>query len=115
MDSKGAWIIGGAIVVAGAFIGAGIYLANDATEEAEKVVYGRIFADYRAQLRSTLGNAAAAQERHLTSSTSYTDSVSDLEEQGFSPSPGVTLEIVEATDTGFCHEASRFPDFHETW
>ena len=112
MNSRGPWIIGAAIVVAGALIAGGIYLAND--DDFEERLEQQELSDYRASLESTLGNAATAQERYLTDASVYTDSVSDLEDEGFSPSVGVTLEIIEATDAGYCMEATR-PELDETW
>jgi hypothetical protein len=62
----------------------------------------------RDRIRSTLKNAATAEESYATSAGGrYTRVLDDLKEEGFEPSPNVNLLIPRAGESNYCLEAQH--------
>ena len=57
-------------------------------------------------LETTLRNAATSQEAYAAENFTYTDSVADLEAAGLNIPSDHSLEVVTATETEYCLEAS---------
>ena len=57
-------------------------------------------------LETALKNAATAEEAYAVDNLTYTASLTDLEATGLKLPSDITLEVVAATDSSYCLEAS---------
>jgi hypothetical protein len=97
---------GGGIATAGAAVGAaGLALAVGLTALALPTVHRQQRVASDAALRSTLRNAAVAEESYLTENGTYTNDVTALRNEGLSFDGGIVAVLV-ATDKRYCIAAT---------
>lgn len=62
---------------------------------------------FDARAQSDLRNLMTAQEAHFVDNEAYTDNLQTLESFGFRPSPGVSVSVTSATNTGWAAYAEH--------
>ncbi|MDT4922671.1 MAG: hypothetical protein QOG01_384 [Pseudonocardiales bacterium] len=97
---------GGGVATAGAAVGAaGLALTVGLTALALPTVHRQQGVASDAALRSTLRNAAVAEESYLTENGTYTNDVAALRNEGLSFDGGIVAVLV-ATDKRYCIAAT---------
>ncbi len=99
------WLVAGCLVVA-TFAACG---GGDGGDEEPADQKATAEAPSQAQLDSletVLKNAATAEEAYAVENFTYTASVTELEATGLNVPPDITVEVVAATDSSYCLEAS---------
>ncbi len=94
------WFIAGCVVIL-SFGACGGDEGGDDTSSAETPSEQQLDT-----LETLLKNAATAQETYAVDNFTYTDSVAELEAAGLNVPPESNLEVVTATETEYCLEAS---------
>jgi type IV pilus assembly protein PilA len=79
-------------------------------------VTGQLPSEADASVRSTLRNAATAEETYLTDNGQYTKSVTELERNGLRPAAGVTVTVtsVRGRYVSYCLTGTS-PSTQHTW
>jgi flagellar biosynthesis/type III secretory pathway M-ring protein FliF/YscJ len=89
-----------------------IALAVDEDELSEKRAGAEAArAAIEDQVSASLRNAATAEESYAISHNGqYTDSIAELEAEGFQPDPEVVVTLVDASKVSYCIEAAHTSD-----
>jgi hypothetical protein len=104
--NSGGTIGGQGLATAGTALGgAGLGLTVLLTVMALPTVHAQQHRVARAEVASTLRNAAVAEESFFTENGTYTDSVPALVREGLDPA-GVQITVLSASETGYCLFAS---------
>ena len=96
------------LLVAFAFVACGGEEASDDTPAYQEEIEAAAQAGAESRVESGLKNAATAQEAYFVDNMTYSTSLKQLEiDMGLKVPVGVTVDIADASDSGYCMTATH--------